>query len=571
MDALDEPKVGVRAPMPGVVYPPRAALQRYRAAGLLTDETLAQAFSQAMRTHASAVALAGPEGDITYAALDATTDRFAAALLRLGLQPLDRVIFQIANCNELVYGFIACLKAGLIPICTLAAHREQEIGYLGNHARARLHFVQGDDPKFDDVAFAVRMRDTIPSVQWVVQARGPARSGALALADLVESVTLDEAQARLAQVARDPFQVAVFQLSGGTTGVPKIIPRFHNEYLYMMRAVAAWNGYRGDDCLFIPLPMMHNLNMGCCFGPFLLVGGSVTVAPNMSPETLVDMFDRYNPTWAVLGGPILAKLRPAIAAGKLPLRRLRGAFFTNGAPRLRELLNAPVFHIFGMTEGVIMFTRDGDPQEVLDNMVGRAVSPLDEVRLYKIGSEEEITEPGVEGECAFAGPYTIHGYYDAAERDRETFTKGGMYRSGDLMMFHEINGRRYFQFRGRTKDVVSRGGEKINCEEVESIVMRHPAVAACAVVAMPDPVYDERACAFIVVHKGVPAPGVAEIGAFLETEGLAKFKWPERIETVEEFPLTQSGKLSKPLLRQAITDKLAAERAARESPEGAAP
>jgi non-ribosomal peptide synthetase component E (peptide arylation enzyme) len=406
------------------------------------------------------------------------------------------------------------------------------------------------------------MREAIPSVQWVVQARGPARAGALALADLVEAITLQQAQTLLAQVPHDPFQVAVFQLSGGTTGVPKIIPRFHNEYLYMMRAVIAWNGYRSDDCLFIPLPMMHNLNMGCCFGPFLLTGGIVTVAPTMTPEALVDMFDRHNPTWAVLGGPILARLRPAIAAGKLPLRRLRGAFFTNGAPRLRELLKAPVFHIFGMTEGVIMFTRADDPQEVQDSMVGRAVSPLDEVRLYRVGSEEEITEPGVEGECAFAGPYTIHGYYDADERNRETFTSGGMYRSGDLMMFHEIDGKRYFQFRGRTKDVVSRGGEKINCEEVESIAMRHPAIAACAVVAMPDPVYEERACAFIVAHKGVAAPGVAELGAFLEREGLAKFKWPERIEVVDEFPVTQSGKLSKPLLRRAITDKLASERGA---------
>ena len=560
-------QIGVREPMPGVVYPPRTALERYIDGGVLGFETLPEALAAAFRTHAGRTALAGPEGDLGYAELDETTDRLGAALLNLGLAPLDRVIFQIANCNELVIGFVACLKAGLIPVCTLAAHREQEIGYLGNHARARLHFVQGDDPKFDDVAFAERMRATISTVDWVVQARGAARGAALALRKLVDSTSLEAARAILATVPRDPFQVAVFQLSGGTTGVPKIIPRFHNEYLYMMRAVAEWNGYRGDDCLFIPLPMMHNLNMGCCFGPFLLGGGCVTVAPDMSPETLVEMFDAHNPTWAVLGGPILAKLRPAIAAGKLPLRRLRGAFFTNGAPRLREILKAPVFHIFGMTEGVIMFTREDDPQEVKDTMVGRPVSAFDQIRLYRIGTEVEITEPGVDGECAFAGPYTIHGYYDAAERDRETFTSGGMYRSGDLMAFYDIGGKRYYQFRGRTKDVVSRGGEKINCEEVENIVMQHPAVAACATVAMPDPVYDERVCAYIVAHRSMQAPSVRELGEFLLAQGLAKFKWPERIEVVEEFPLTQSGKLSKPILRKMITEKLATERAAASNPQ----
>ena len=460
-------------------------------------------------------------------------------------------------------GFLACIKAGLIPVCTLAAHREQEIGYLGNHAKARMHFVQGDDAKFDEVEFAGRMRASIASMQWIVQARGEPRGEALSLRALADSVSHDQARAILAEVPRDPFQVALFQLSGGTTGVPKIIPRFHNEYICMMRAVIAWNGYRSDDCLFIPLPMMHNLNMGCCFGPFLLTGGTVTVAPDMTPETLVGMFERHDPTWAVLGGPILAKLKPAIAAGKLPLRKLRGAFFTNGAPRLREILGIDgVFHIFGMTEGMIMFSREGDPQEVLDTMVGRPVSAFDEIKLFRVGTEEEITEPGVEGECAFAGPYTIHGYYDAPERNRETFTSGGMYRSGDLMAFHDISGKRYYQFRGRTKDVVSRGGEKINCEEVEGIVIRHPAVVACAMVAMPDPVFEERACAFIVAQKGVPAPTVAELGAFLMQEGLAKFKWPERIEVVEEFPQTQSGKLSKPRLRTMITEKLIAERAA---------
>ena len=560
----------VRNPMPGVVYPPGGALRRYLDAGLLTHETLPEALAAVCRSHPDQVALTGPEGDLTYRALDDISDRFGAALLGLGLQPLDRVIFQIANCNELVIGFVACLKAGLIPVCTLAAHREQEIGYLGNHAKARAHFVQGDDAKFDDVAFAARMRAAIPSLQWIVQARGTARGGAQTLRALADAISPSDARAALAKVARDPFQVAVFQLSGGTTGVPKIIPRFHNEYLYMMRAVVAWNGYRADDVLFVPLPMMHNLNMGCCFGPFLLCGGTVMVAPDLTPATLVSMFDRHNPTWAVLGGPILAKLKPAIIAGQLPLRRLRGAFFTNGAPRLRELLKAPVFHIFGMTEGVIMFTREGDPQEVMDTMVGRPVSALDEVRLYEIGGEREITEPGVEGECAFAGPYTIHGYYDAAERNRETFTSGGMYRSGDLMMFHDVGGVRYYQFRGRTKDVVSRGGEKINCEEVEAIVGLHPALAACAVVAMPDPVYEERVCAYVVAHKGAAAPNVAELGAFLLEQGLAKFKWPERIEAVDEFPTTQSGKLSKPLLRKMITEKLAAEKSAAATAQPAA-
>jgi 2,3-dihydroxybenzoate-AMP ligase len=549
--------------MSGVVYPPPDTLQRYAEAGALTRETLVDGFAAAVQRHAQRPALVGPSGHLSYAELDARTDRLAAGLLRLGMRPLDRVIFQTGNSHELVVAFLACLKASLIPVCTLAAHREHEIGYLGQLSGARLHLVQGDDPKFDDVAFAQRMRAQLPAVEHIVQARGEPRDGAIGLQQLIDGMDLEEARALLQQVPRDPFQVAVFQLSGGTTGVPKIIPRFHSEYLYNMRSVARVNGYGPDDVLFMPLPMMHNLNMGCCFGPFLMSGGSIVISPSLLGDEMIAVLQRYQPTWASVGA-VLARIQPALESGELRLTRLRGVIAPNGAPRLRPILGAPVRHIFGMTEGVIMFTREGDPQEVQDTMIGRPVSELDEVRLLVPGTEHVITEDGVEGESAFRGPYTVHGYYQAEERNREAFTSDGFYRSGDLMQAKTIDGVRYFQFRGRTKDVVSRGGEKINCEEVEVIVRRHPAVTNVQICAMPDPVLGERACAFIQPKPGQTAPTVKELGAFLQQEGLAKFKWPERIEPVTEFPMTKTGKLSKLLLKQIIADKLAAEASAKE-------
>lgn len=555
-------EIGVRDLIEGVVYPPRQKLQRYVSEEVLTQETLAQGMRKSFQENSQRVALCGPGGTSTYRELDEASERFAAALLALGLSPKDRVIFQLANSIELVVGFVACLKAGLIPVSTLAAHREHEIGYLAELSKARLHFVQGDDAKFDDVEFAQRMQEKVPSLEWIVQARGDVRGSALSMAALIESAPLEAAREQLTQVLADPFQVAVFQLSGGTTGVPKIIPRFNNEYLYNMRAVAQFNGYRNDDCLFMPLPMMHNLNMGCCFGPFFLTGGAVTIATDLQPQSLAALFREYLPTWAVIGGPVLEKLRPAIESGQMPVKQLRGVISSTGAPKLHAILGAPAFHIFGMTEGVIMMTRSDQPQEVRDGMVGRPVSAWDEVKLYKIGTEEEILEEGVEGECAFSGPYTIHGYYNAPDRDKEAFTSQGYYRSGDLMLFRDIDGQRYYKFCGRTKDVVDRAGEKINCEEVETVVGRHPAVALTSIVGMPDPVYGERVCAFMIVKPGASVPTVAEIGAFLSESGVAKFKWPERIEAMEEFPLTKTGKLSKPLLKQFIVEKLAAEKSA---------
>src|SRR5207253_358661 len=149
----------VRPPalLAGVRYPDEDRLRRYVADGVLTQETLTGAFRASFETHADRLALVGPEGRLTYRDLDEKTERLGAALLALGLRPLDRAVFQCGNSNELLLAFLGCLKAGIIPLCSLQAFRKLEIGYLGNLCEARLHVVQGDDAKFDDVAFAQEM------------------------------------------------------------------------------------------------------------------------------------------------------------------------------------------------------------------------------------------------------------------------------------------------------------------------------------------------------------------------------------------------------------------------------
>lgn len=548
----------VADPMPGVVYPDEGELARYVREGVLGFDTLVDGFRQACARHPDNAALLGPGLRISYAELDALSTRLGAALMRQGLRPLDRAIFQLGDSEQLVIAFLACLKAGVIPVCTLAAHREREIGYLAQLAEARLHIVQGDDPKFDGVAFARKLQQQVPTLRTILQARGEPQAGVLHLQALIDSIDLDEASELLASVALDPFQVAVFQLSGGTTGVPKIIPRFHNEYLYNMRAVAAWLRYGPDDVLFMPQPMVHNLNMGCCFGPFLMTGGTVTIAPDLRPETLISLIETTRPTWLMLGGPIVARLESAIAAGHVDLANARGVIAAGGARKLRELLGVPVHLIFGITEGVITLTHADDPPQAQDATHGRPVSPWDRIRIVVPGTET-LAAHGEIGEPVFKGPYTIRGYYRAEERNRETFTSDGAYRSGDLMHEEVIDGKTYYVFCGRLKDLVSRGGEKINCEEVEMAVAGHPAVAAVAAVPYPDPVFDERLCAVLILRDGHAAPTVAELGGYLQHYGLAKFKWPERIEVVTAFPLTASGKLSKAALKELVCERIAAE------------
>lgn len=544
----------------GVRYPEEDRLRRYVADGFLTEETLVGAFRQSFQNHGDRLALVGPEGEYTYRELDEQTDRLGAALLALGLKPLDRAIFQCGNSNELLFAFFGCLKAGIIPLCSLQAFRKLEVGYLGNLCEARLHFVQGDDPKFDDVAFAEEMQAEVPTLQFILQARGERRGSAVLLADLIRDMPLERARQLLAEVSHEPFQAAVFQLSGGTTGVPKIIPRFQNEYLYNMRAVAACNGYGPDDALFFPTPYMHNLNMGCFFGPFLLSGAKVTVAPDIGEDTLQALVRDHEPTWFGVAGPILNRIAPELLRGTAADKARRNFIAPKNAANLTRLTGSPTHHIFGMTEGVIMFTRPDDPAEIREQSIGYPVSAGDEVFIVHPGTEDPVAD-GEIGEALFRGPYTIRGYYKSEKEDATRFTPDGFYRSGDLMSSQVVDGKRYFFFRGRIKDVVDRGGEKINAEELENVINQHPAILASAVVGMPDKVYGERVCAFVLLKPAASASGLtlAELTQYLQEAGLAKFKWPERLEVIPEFPLTASGKLSKVLLRDRIVEMLRAE------------
>ncbi len=271
--------------MPGVVYQDADRLAHYLAEGVLTEETLPGAFREVARKHADRTALSEPGWTCTYAEFDQLTDRAGAAFLRLGLKPLDRVIFQISNSRQLMIAFFGCLKAGLIPVCTLAAHRRIEIGYLGRHSNARLHLVHGDDARHDMVGFAQEMRSEVPSLEHTVVARGaaPDLPGFHSFDALIEDMSLEQARAALAKVDIDPFQVALFQLSGGTSGVPKIIPEFHNEYLYSLRTVIARHSFDEHIVAFTPNPFMHNAPMLCYFGAALYSGGEVAIAPKLDP------------------------------------------------------------------------------------------------------------------------------------------------------------------------------------------------------------------------------------------------------------------------------------------------
>ncbi len=555
--------VGVKRPMAGVTYAPVPVLEYYAKDGVLGEQTLVDALVESCARWPERVALSEPGVEITYREFGDITDRAAAAFQRLGLKPLDRVIFQAINSKELLLAFFGCIKAGLIPICTLAAHRAHEIQQIGGQAEAKAHIVSYSTKGFDLVEFAMEMRGRLPSVDHVVavQCGTDTPHGALSFEALWQAEDSAAAKSTVSEIRKelDPYQVCIFQLSGGTSGTPKIIPRFHNEYVYTTQQIARFFGFKEDVVSFTPNPMMHNMPMACFIIPALMVGGEVAISPSPKIEVIAQTIKERHPTWCAIMLVHVLRMKEQGLIDENSFAGAYGLICPEKPSKLSALVNAPAYTLYGMTEGLLCHTRKEDSHAAIEVSVGQSITPYDEIRLVEPNSERDV-EPGEIGELIVRGPSVTRGYYNSPERNAEAFTSDGYYRSGDLLSWRIIDGQRYLVFEGRVKDVIDRGGEKINASEVERLMNEHPKITATMCVGMPDPAFGERMCAFVVLAEGVTSIDLPEVTSHLENLGVAKFKFPERIETVQGFPVAVSGKPSKPMLREMITKKLEQER-----------
>jgi 2,3-dihydroxybenzoate-AMP ligase len=551
---VSEPRIR----LPGVVYHPPAAARRYVAEGVWQGVPLGEVIHRDCVRFLDNKAIIGPAGILTFREMDEVSDRFAVGLLNLGLRPLDSVIFQMPNIPETQVALYGCLKAGILPLCTIAAHREHEIGNLGRLVRARAHLIYGQDPKFDFPAFARKMRKEIPSLEYTIAVEGERGSDSVSYVSLLANVDATSARQRIEALDVDPFQVAMFQLSGGSTGLAKVTPRFHSEYAYHTRLWADGSAFDQQTVTFWPLPAMHNAAMSCFTIPTHLNGGAVVLIPWSTPKDVFGIMMDARPTVTGLAGPHIARAKAAGILDKLDLTFIRQCFSTAHAALIEREIKVPGYHLFGMAEGINMRTVPSDPLEVRTTTIGKAMSPLESIRLVDPQTGIEVEE-GQIGEMRCRGPYTVCGYFNDPEGDAARFDEQGYLKSGDLMSAVVVDGTRYFEFKGRLKDNIDRGAEKIGAKDVEDAVIQHPSVLDVAALGMPDPEMGERVCVYIVVVPGARAPDKDELGKFLEGLGLAKYKWPERVEVVAEFPVTKVGKVSKDMLKADVSAKLRAE------------
>jgi 2,3-dihydroxybenzoate-AMP ligase len=546
----------------GVVPFPADFAKRYRDSGYWRGLSLAEEFAPLFKRYADRVFVFDRGQPYTYAEIDRVSDRLALNLLDAGLAPLDRVVVQLPNVVEFVFLYFALQKIGCIPIAALATHRFLEVSQFAKLSGAAACVTPDRHGDFDFTDMVRRVRGETPSVKLGI-VLGGAPAGFLSLADLISREPKRPLE-NLRRLKLDPTDPAVFQLSGGTTGVPKLIPRTHNDYAYNSRLAVEVCGVTGDSVLLLALPIAHNLPLACPgLQGYMLQGAKVVLSASTKPEDLFKLIEQHRVTHLKVVPALLIRLINDPVIGKFDLSSLR--VIQSGGQRMQPEVRARTKQLipgvtvqenFGMSEGMLFFVRLDDPEDVRMETCGRPLSPDDEVKLVDDDGRE--VAPGEVGELTCRGPYTLRGYFGVPEYNARQFTPDGFYRSGDLMRLHPSGN---YVVEGRKKDLINRGGEKISAEEIENLILGHPAVQNIACVPMPDPGLGEKMCACVIPKKG-RSLSLAELVDFLKDKEIAKFKLPERLELLSDFPVSTFGKVSKKALVEMVTAKLERERVA---------
>jgi 2,3-dihydroxybenzoate-AMP ligase/mycobactin salicyl-AMP ligase len=445
------------------------------------------------------------------------------------------------------------------------------------------------------------VREANPQLRHIISVRAQDEDANFTarLEELMAGIPAAAAEDEIAARCPQPTDVAHILPSGGTTGLPKAIPRTHEDYLCNVKFLHDAGEMSNDDVCLLAVPVGHNLALLNVVGA-ALVGYKIVLLDSTWPEdicraieaegvtyfptvpSLLKRILEYDPsTRAPAGGHSLGI--PPESRGVVLSERSESKGDGSGAPglsgglhstddydlrslkkisaggepttpdlveRVRQRLHANYITEFGMSEGPLCRTRLDDDLKTVCGSVGKPICPDDEFRI--LDDAGRALPPETDGELAARGPGIFAGYLKNPEENRRAFTADGFFRTGDLARFDRSGN---VTITGRIKDVINRGGEKISPAQIEKLLLAHPGIADAAVIGMPDLALGERVCAYLRPAVG-EKPSPTEIIAFMTANGASKLLLPERFEFVNVLPLTEAGKHDKKALREDIKRKL---------------
>ena len=553
-----------------MILAPRERIADYTARGWWGTRRIHDWLDDAVQTRPEAEALVdapnrsdfidGAPKRLTWRQVESEAQRFAARFLDLGLAKDDIVCVQLPNCVELPILYLACAKLGLIVTPVPVQYREHELEHI----------------------LALTAPRVVVTAQRILRHRHAdmMRSLAMRHASIEVVIAIDEeriGRIDAEQIARhererpvDANEIFTICWTSGTEGVPKGVPRSHNEWLAIPENIILSGGLQPGCHLLNAFPLVNMAGIAGQFLPWLQTGAKLVMHHPFNLTVFLDQVRGENIDYTVAAPAILATLaqNPDLMRG-IPGSRLR-AIGSGGGPLAEwtvkfftERYAIDVINYFGTNEGASLTASSLDlpdpamrasyfPRFGVEGYEWKLpVAKRVFTRLVDPDTGMDIDSPGKPGELRVKGPAIFSGYFRSPEMTARAFDEQDYYRTGDLF---EIAGHdnELYRFVGRLKDIIVRGGFNISSEELEALLLAHPAVREAAVVGYPDDTLGERVCAVVALQAGA-AFDLAELVAFLRTEKkVASYKLPERLLVLEALPRNPVGKVLKRDLRQAV-------------------
>jgi len=483
-------------------------------------------------------------------------DRIALSLLELGIKRDEKIAVQLYNCAELFTFRLACEKAGIIAVTLLHNFRHAEVLSILRHTEAIGIVIPLEFRKFNHFKMIQEIRTDLPSLKYIFVIGDDVPEGAISVKEMAERPLEEKYPPDYLQKTKfSPFETFQIATTTGTTGMPKCVEFTSCVRQSTGRVIAKRLKMTREDVVGAFAPVIA----GGCFNEAYraapMVGAKIVLAKYFTPEEIIPLIEKEKVTIIASISTILIRILDYPEFEKYDLSSIR-IVKHGGAPlpydqglKVWKKFNRPVVPAYGgLDVGTISSSFTHYPKETLLNTVGK---PLDGVEIKLVDENNKEVSIGGIGEVVVRGPHCQPGYYGDPQATQEAW-QDGWFHTGDLASF-DTEGR--LTIRGRCKDIIIRGGQNIYPLEIENMLLRHPKVLKAAVIGMSDIEMGEKVCAYVVPKSGEEF-SFSEMAQFMKDQGIALFKIPERLELINDLPLTGGIKVDKKQLRQSIEAKL---------------
>ncbi len=501
---------------------------------------------------------------LTWSQFKTMMDRMALNFLELGIRRDDLVVTQIPNCVEAIVAEFALARVGACVVPLAMQWREHELGFVLGQTKAPAVIVQTEYSGFNYVEMMKRLQSAHPGLKHIIAIGDKSPEDAVSFKKLWEN-KLEETYAADyldENCIIDGNDVLTICYTSGTEADPKGCPRTHNHWKCFERSGFLHHlTLNVHDKVVMALPWINLFGQSVGILSMSMVGGTLILLDGFNPAVMAQTIAEEKATvYAGVPAMHVAILRyPEL--DKYDLSSLR-VVASGGAPcptpvieELMSKFGCLVWNGFGSNEGHLNVTEVGLEPQLVSTTIGLP-------QLYsqtKIVDEvNTVVGTGTVGEFCQKAPFIIAGYYKRPDLNKSKWDEDGFYHTGDACYLDE-NG--FYRFSTRLKDIIIRGGMNISAEEVESILYRNPKVMNVSVVGMPDQRLGEKCCAYVELKPGETL-SFQDVQNFMEANSVAKYKWPERVEIIEQLPRTPTGKVLKYVLRGEIAKKILEEKEA---------